>query len=80
MTPQRNAQLALERFDPLLVQLVQNDAPLRDILREGHSVFALRAVRTLAKRAGAIQHHRPVGDSTSRLAVTAGREAQPPIG
>ena len=67
-----DAQQALTLFDPLLVQLVRDDAPLRVIISEGHSAFELRAVRTLLKRADATSYEGPAGDSTSRRPVTVG--------
>jgi hypothetical protein len=66
----REANEALRSFDPLLVQLVLDDAPRAAITAEGFSLYDLYAVRTLAKRAGHMLNV-STGDSIrSRAVVT----------
>jgi hypothetical protein len=66
----REANEALRSFDPLLVQLVLDDAPRAAITAEGFSLYDLYAVRTLAKRAGHLLNV-PTGESIrSRTVVT----------
>jgi hypothetical protein len=70
-TQGREANEALRSFDPLLVQLVLDDAPRAAITAEGFSLYDLYAVRTLAKRAGHMLNV-PAGESIRSRAVVTG--------